>query len=352
MLEDQETEFTPVSRLGEFGLIEHLTRDLEYVNRSLLKGVGDDAAVYAISDDEVHVVSTDMLVEGVHFDLSYAPLQHLGYKSVVVNLSDIFAMNAEPFGITVSVAMSSRFTVEAMEVLYEGIRHACDYYGVDLIGGDTSSSRSGLVISITAIGRAKKSQVTYRSGAKPNDLICLSGDVGAAYAGLQVLEREKNVYLKNPGIQPDLADYEYVVGRQLKPEARGDVIRLLRNLEIQPTSMIDVSDGLASELLHLCKQSGTGATIYENKVMVDPVTVRVAESFGISPLSMALNGGEDYELLFTVPLEAFDKLKAHREVFIIGHMTEKEAGVNVITEGGNFVEIKAHGFNHFDDGDA
>lgn len=347
MLEDQETEYTPISRLGEFGLIEHLTKDLEYEQPNLVKGIGDDAAVYAISEDEVHVVTTDLLVEGVHFDLSYVPLQHLGYKSVVVNISDIYAMNAEPFAITVSVALSSRFTVEAMEVLYEGIRAACEYYHVDLIGGDTSSSRSGMMISITAIGRGKKSEITYRNGAKEHDLIVLSGDLGAAFAGLQVLEREKSVYLKNSAVQPDLSNLEYVVGRQLKPEARGDILRMLRKHGIQPTSMIDISDGLASELLHLCKQSGTGATIYENKIMIDPVTVSVAESFDITPLNYALNGGEDYELLFTVPLEAYDKIKELPGVFIIGHMTEVAAGIHCITDGGNLLPIKAHGFNHF-----
>jgi thiamine-monophosphate kinase len=351
MLEDHDTEYTPISRLGEFGLIEHLTNDLEMVHAHVLKGVGDDAAVYAISEEEVHVVTTDLLVEGVHFDLSYVPLQHLGYKSVVVNISDIYAMNAEPFAITVSIAMSSRFTVEAMEVFYEGIKAACDYYQVDLIGGDTSSSRAGLMISVTAIGRGKKSEIVYRSGAKEHDLIVLSGDLGAAFAGLQVLEREKSVYLHNAEMQPDLSSMEYVVTRQLKPEARGDILRQLRKSGVQPTSMIDVSDGLASELLHLCKQSKTGATIYENKIMIDPVTVNVAESFGVSPLNYALNGGEDYELLFTVPLEAYDKIKEMRGVFIIGHMTEAAAGINCITDGGNFIPIKAHGFNHFTEED-
>lgn len=352
MLEDKDQDFTPISRLGEFGLIDRVTKGFRQMNPALLKGVGDDAAVYSIGGDDVHVVSTDLLAEGVHFDLSYVPLQHLGYKSVVVNLSDIYAMNAEPFGITVSLAMSSRFTVEAVDAFYEGVRHACDAYGVDLLGGDTSSSRGGLVVSVTALGRGKRSEIAYRNGARDHDLICVSGDLGGAYAGLQVLEREKNVFLKNPGIQPDLSGMDYVVGRQLRPEARRDVIRHLKALGIKPTSMIDISDGLGSELLHICNQSGVGATIYESKLVIDPVTVQVSERFEISSLSMAMNGGEDYELLFTVPLEHYDKIKDWADVSIIGHIADRQNGVNVVTSTGGLLEVNTLGFNHFRDGKA
>ena len=349
MLDNGNEHLTPVSRLGEFGLIDHLTKDFHHVNPQLLKGVGDDAAVYSVGGDDVHVVSTDLLVEGVHFDLGYVPLQHLGYKSVVVNLSDIFAMNAEPFGITVSVAMSNRFSVEAMEAFYEGIRMACDHYGVDLLGGDTSSSRGGLMISVTALGRGKRGDIAYRNGAKEHDLICVSGDLGGAYAGLQILEREKSVFIKNPNVQPDFAGLEYVIERQLRPEARRDVIRTLKSKGLKPSSMIDISDGLASELLHLCEQSGTGCTVFENKLLIDPVTVRVAEILEMSALSMALSGGEDYELLFTLPLDSYDVIKDMKEFSIIGHMTEKAAGVNVISVGGTIIEVKSHGFNHFEE---
>lgn len=347
MLQDQG-DLTPISRLGEFGFIEQMTKNFEVSNPGVLKGVGDDAAVYATSDTEVQLLSTDLLVEGVHFDLAYVPLKHLGYKSVVVNLSDIFAMNGKPFGVTVSVAMSNRFTVEAMSEFYAGVYAACQAYGVDLLGGDTSSSRTGLLISVTAVGKALKDEVVYRSGAKANDLICLSGDVGSAYAGLQVLEREKSVYMQNPDVQPDLAGYDYVVGRQLRPEARKDVIEALYATGIRPTSMIDVSDGLASDLLHLCKQSKTGATIYEDKLMVDHQVGIVAEEFGIAQLAMALNGGEDYELLFTASLEHFDKLKEMQGLFIIGHMTDDPNFVEIVTQNGSTIPVEAQGWNHFD----
>jgi thiamine-monophosphate kinase len=347
MLDESAQDLTPISRLGEFGLIEHLTRDFVVHNPDVLKGIGDDAAVYAVSEKEVHLVTTDLLLEGVHFDLRYVPLKHLGYKSVVVNLSDIYAMNAKPFGITVSVGLSSRFTVEAMDAFYEGVQIACQHYDVDLLGGDTSSSRMGMLISVTAIGKAAKADVVYRSGAKEHDLLCISGDLGGAYAGLQVLEREKAVFLKNPNIQPELAGRDYVVGRQLKPEARGDVIRMLRENGIKPTAMIDLSDGLASDLLHICKQSKKGATIYEDKIMIDHEVMMVAEETGIPALTMALNGGEDYELLFTVPLEQYDKVKAMQGVSIIGHIVEEEAGVNLITSNGSMLPIQAQGWNHF-----
>lgn len=347
MFDDSSQDLTPISRLGEFGLIDHLTKDFIVHNPSVLQGIGDDAAVYAVSEKEVHLITTDLLVEGVHFDLRYVPLKHLGYKSVVVNLSDIYAMNAQPFGITVSVALSSRFTVEAMDAFYDGVQVACRNYDVDLLGGDTSSSRTGMLISVTALGKALKGDVVYRSGAREHDLLCISGDLGAAYAGLQVLEREKEVFLKNPTIQPDLAGRDYVVGRQLKPEARADIIRLLREKGIRPSAMIDLSDGLASDLLHICKRSGKGATIYEDKLTIDHETAMVAEDLGIPALTMALNGGEDYELLFTVPLEQYDKVRSLKEVTIIGHIVEEEAGVNLITNNGSILPVMAQGWNHF-----
>jgi thiamine-monophosphate kinase len=347
MFEDSSEDLTPISRLGEFGLIEHLTREFVNHNPDLIKGIGDDAAVYAINDTEAHIVTTDLLVEGVHFDLRYVPLKHLGYKSVVVNLSDIYAMNGTPFGITVSVGLSSKFTVEAMDAFYEGVEIACKHYDVDLLGGDTSSSRVGMVVSVTAIGKAKKSDIVYRSGAKEHDLICVSGDLGAAYAGLQVLEREKAVFLKNPDIQPDLGGRDYVVGRQLKPEARADVIRQLREAGIKPSAMIDLSDGLASDLLHICKQSKKGATIYEGKLPIDHEVGFVADEIEIPGLTMALNGGEDYELLFTVPLEHFEKISKMKGISIIGHIAEESAGVNLITENGSMIALQAQGWNHF-----
>ena len=349
MFDEDSENLTSISRLGEFGLIDHLTREFINHNPDVKMGIGDDAAVYAVNDKEVHVVSTDLLIEGVHFDLRYAPLKHLGYKAVVVNLSDIYAMNAQPFGITVSIGLSSKFTVEAMEAFYQGVEIACRHYDVDLLGGDTSSSRVGMVVSITAIGKAKKDEIVYRSGAKHHDLICVSGDLGAAYAGLQVLEREKAVFMKNPGIQPDLVGRDYVIGRQLKPEARGDIIRRLRDLGIQPTSMIDLSDGLASDLLHICRKSKMGATIYEDKIPIDHEVGFVADEFNMAALTMALNGGEDYELLFTIPMEHFDKIKGEKGITIIGHILEEEAGVNLITANGSMIALQAQGWNHFKD---
>jgi thiamine-monophosphate kinase len=347
MFEESAQDLTPISRLGEFGLIDHLTREFVVHNPDVLKGIGDDAAVYAINDKEVHVVTTDLLVEAVHFDLRYVPMKHLGYKSVVVNLSDIYAMNAKPFGITVSVAISSRFTVEALDEFYEGVQIACQHYDIDLLGGDTSSSRMGLMVSVTAIGKADKKDIVYRSGAQEHDLLCVSGDLGAAYAGLQVLEREKAVFLKNAAVQPDLVGRDYVVGRQLKPEARADVIRMLREQGIKPTSMIDLSDGLASDLLHLTKWSKKGATFYEDKLPIDHETMLVADDMKIPGLTMAMNGGEDYELLFTVALENYDKIKTMKGITIIGHMVEEEAGVHLITANGTMVPVKAQGWNHF-----
>lgn len=343
----EEQGLTPLSALGEFGLISHLTKDFTPGSDSVLKAVGDDAAVYAISDTEVHLVSTDMLVEGVHFDLSYVPLKHLGYKSVIVNLSDIFAMNGTPFGVTVSIALSNRFTVEAMDAFYEGVKLACENYGVDLLGGDTASSHKGLIISVTALGRGKKDEIVYRSGGKENDLLCVTGDLGAAYAGLQILEREKAVFLQNPEIQPELDRFDYVVGRQLKPEVPIRILKDLREANLQPNAMIDVSDGLASDLLHLCKGSDLGATIYEDKLMIDHQVAFVAQELKIPSLTMALNGGEDYELLFSLPLESFDIVKSMPGFAIIGHFTDKESGVNIVTSTGAMLPVEAQGWNHF-----
>ena len=343
----QDSAYTDISNLGEFGLINRLTRAFSLNRPETLLGIGDDAAVWKPAKGLVSVVSSDLLVEGVHFDLSYMPLAHLGYKAIVVNLSDIFAMNAEPTGVVVSVAISNRFPVEAMEELYLGIRTACESYGVDLLGGDTSASPQGLTLSVTAIGQVEPDRYVKRSGANPKDLICVSGDVGAAYAGFLVLDREKSVYLGNPSLQPDLNDYDYVVGRQLRPEARVDILRKLREAGIQPTAMIDISDGVASELHHLCRQSKTGATIYAHKLPIDPQAVKVAEEFGISPTTFAMNGGEDYELMFTIPITDFDKVRSWPEVSIIGHMTDDPALIQMILDSGEMVDVQAQGWQHF-----
>jgi thiamine-monophosphate kinase len=351
MNEDSGSEFTPLSRLGEFGFIDRIAKDFVPRNKNVLAGIGDDAAVISISEEEVHVLSTDLLVEGIHFDLSYVPLKHLGYKAVVVNLSDIYAMNCKPFGVTISLAMSNRFTVEAMDEFYAGVHQACENYGVDLLGGDTSSTHSGLTISVTAIGLGKKDEVVYRSGAKVNDLICLSGDVGAAYAGLQVLNREKSVFISNPEIQPDLTGFDYVLERQLKPEAREDVITRLAEAGIRPNAMIDVSDGLASDLRHICRASKVGATIYEEKLMIDHQVHVVSDDFNIPAVTMALNGGEDYELLFTVPLDDFDKVSMVKDVLVIGHIEDESIGVNIATGAGGSYELESQGWNHFTEKD-
>lgn len=344
MLDDKQPQLTPLEEIGEFGLIEHLTKSFEIQNESTQKAVGDDAAVLNFGERET-VVSTDMLVEGVHFNLAYVPLKHLGYKSVVVNLSDIYAMNATPTQILVSIAVSSRFPVEALEELYAGIQIACKNYKVDLIGGDTTSSTSGLVISVTAIGSAKKEDITYRDGAHENDLLVVSGDLGAAYLGLQVLERENEVFKVNPNVQPDLAEYEYLVGRQLKPEAGRNVFELLKELEVKPTSMIDVSDGLSSEILHLSKESGYGFKVYEEKIPLDPMVIKTAEEFGINPITCALNGGEDYELLFTISQEDYDKIKGNPSLTVIGHTTEQNAENYLMLRGSDSaVPLSAQGW--------
>lgn len=337
---------TEIESLGEFGLIKHLTDNNTSQNDSTIKAVGDDAAVIQ-SGDHLKVVSTDFLIEGVHFDLSYMPLKHLGYKAVIVNLSDIYAMNAIPKQITVSVAFSNRFSVEAVEELYKGIYMACTNYGVDLVGGDTSVSKQGLIISVTAIGEVQEDKITYRSGAKDNDLLVVSGDLGGAYMGLQLLEREKSVYIENPEIQPDLGGNDYVLERQLKPEARIDIVDLLGKMDVKPTSMIDISDGLASEIIHLCDQSKLGANVYDEKIPIDPMTYERARDFNLDPGVIALNGGEDYELLFTVKQEDYDKIKGNPNLTVIGHMTTKDSGVQLIAKNGTQHELSAQGWDAF-----
>lgn len=335
---------TEISTLGEFGLIDHLTKGIELRNSSTLKGIGDDCAVLEYKDTEV-LVSTDLLVEGIHFDLTYVPLKHLGYKSVVVNLSDIYAMNGTPRQITVSLAISKRFTVEHMEALYAGIRLACDVYGVDLVGGDTTSSRSGLVISITAIGEAQKEKIVYRNGAKDTDLICVSGDLGAAYMGLQLLEREKIASQGKPDFVPEFGGKEYIIERQLKPEARKDIIAILAQNDIIPTSMMDISDGLSSELMHICHQSHTGCRVYEDRIPIDYQTAVMAEELNMNLVTAALNGGEDYELLFTVPLHMHEKIKDIKGISVIGHITKEELGCALVTRDGAEISLKAQGWN-------
>ena len=331
--------------LGEFGLIKRLNKDIKIKNPSTVKGVGDDAAVLEYKDKQV-IVTTDILVEGVHFDLSYVPLKHLGYKSVVVNLSDVYAMNAVPKQITVTIAISNRFALEAVDELYKGIKLACETYGVDLVGGDTSSSYTGLIISITAIGEGEKDKIVYRSGAKPNDLICVSGDLGSAYAGLKVLQREQEVFKANPDVQPELKGYDYILERQLKPEARGDIVRLFEELKIQPTSMIDISDGLSSEIMHISEESKCGTRIYDEKIPLADETRKFADETLIVPTTFAMNGGEDYELLFTVSQNDYDKVKNNPLVSIIGHITEQSKGNFLVMSDGSEVELKAQGWNH------
>ncbi|MCS6819193.1 MAG: thiamine-phosphate kinase [Chitinophagales bacterium] len=339
------TTKTPISELGEFGLIEHLTRKFQCINNSTLKGVGDDGAVIDYNGDKI-VVSSDLLAEGIHFDLMYTPLKHLGYKSIVVNLSDIYAMNARPEQVLVNVALSSKFTVEAVSEIYSGIELACKRYGVDLVGGDTTSSRSGLIISVTAIGRATKEKIVYRSGAKPGDLICVSGDLGAAFLGLQILEREKQIWLEHPEVQPEL-NKAYLLERQLKPEARKDIIELLDELFLLPTAMLDVSDGLASDILHLCKQSNVGCLIEEALVPIADETYHTALEMNFDPIVCALNGGEDYELLFTISPEDETKITNEIAFSVIGTITEPEKGKHLKTKAGNLYQITAQGWKHF-----
>ncbi len=343
---EQAPKRTDVNELGEFGLIEHLTQGFPLHNRSSIKGVGDDAAVID-NDGLLTLVSTDLLVEGVHFDLMYSPLKHLGYKSIVVNLSDIYAMNAYPRQVTVSIALSNRFSVEALDELYAGIRAACEHYQVDLVGGDTASSPRGLIISVTAIGQGEKDKLAYRNGARVGDLICITGNLGAAYLGLQILEREKRLYLENPGIQPELEGHDYLIGRILKPEARRDMIEMFAKNRLVPTAMIDVSDGLSSDLLHICHQSGVGAVIEESGVPIHPDAQLQALQFQLDPITCALSGGEDYELLFTIRPEDVDRVKYLPDIYIAGEIVPAADGVKLHTKGGHIHPIEAQGWKHF-----
>ena len=345
MLDTPNPQKTPLSELGEFGLIERLTAAIELKAPSSKHGVGDDAAVLDFGDSEV-LISKDLLVEGVHFDLGYVPLKHLGYKAAVVNFSDIYAMNGTPSQLLVGMAVSSRFPVEALEEIYAGLLLACSRYGVDLVGGDTTSSQSGLVLSVTAVGHVAKGKSVRRDGAQAGDLLVVTGDLGAAYMGLQVLEREKAAFQANPNLQPELQGHEYVLERQLKPEARKDVAALLAELGVAPTSMMDISDGLSSEILHLGTQSGVGCTIYEDKIPMDPQMMHLAEEFGINPITAVLNGGEDYELLFTMPIAEFDKIKANPNLTPIGHMTEDKV-FQMVTNAGQTVPLEAQGWKAF-----
>ena len=337
---------TDIATLGEFGLIEHLTKNIEIQNASTILGVGDDAAVIDPLGKQI-VVTTDMLVEGVHFDLMYTPLKHLGYKAVVVNLSDVYAMNAKPTQITISIAMSNRFSLEALEEFYEGIYAACEKYDVDIIGGDTTTSQKGFVISITAIGEVLENKFVTRSGAKKSDILCVTGDLGAAFIGLTFLEREKKIYLENPKIQPDLEGEEYVIGRVLKPEARKDIIEFFETAKILPTAMIDISDGLSSEILHICKASGVGCVLHEDKIPIMEQTKTAAFKFTLDPTMSALSGGEDYELLFTINQADYDKLKDHPDIAAIGYITEATEGAHIITKGGSKHALTAQGWAAF-----
>lgn len=344
MFENSHESRTNLSELGEFGLIDHLTKNFSPKLESTVKAIGDDAAVLNFEGKET-LVSTDLLVEGVHFDLSYMPLKHLGYKAVMVNLSDIYAMNGTASHVTVSIAVSNRFPVEALEELYSGIELAAKIYNVDVIGGDTTSSTSGLFISVTSVGYANKEDVVYRSGAKPNDLLVLTGDIGAAYMGLQVLEREKEVFKANPNAQPDLDQYTYIIERQLKPEARKDIPPLLKALEVRPTSMIDISDGLSSEIIHLCKSSKKGMNLFEEKIPLDPAVISVCEEFELDSTTIALSGGEDYELLFTIDQNDYDKIKGNPNLTVIGHVTEENEGMHLITRANQKLPLIARGWN-------
>lgn len=342
----ENKERTAISELGEFGLIKHLTNNFKIQHESSIKGVGDDAAVLNFTGKQT-LISTDLLLEGIHFDLAYVPLMHLGYKAVQVNLSDIYAMNGTATQITVSIGLSSKFPLEAVEEIYKGVELACNKFNIDLIGGDTSSSKQGLVISVTSIGYAEAADVCYRNGAEEGDLLCVSGDLGGAYVGLQILEREKQIFLENPQLQPDLEGKDYIIERQLKPEGRRDIVDLLAQMKIKPTSMIDISDGLASEILHICTQSEKGCTLYEEKIPIDPMTYETARELGLDPTVCALNGGEDYELLFTIKQADYPKLKNDVDISIIGHITDKNSGCNMISKSNVSHELKAQGWNAF-----
>ena len=344
MLEDKNQSRTSLDQLGEFGLIHHITKHFKISHKTTVKAVGDVSAVLESSEKQT-LITTDLLIEGVHFDLSYMPLKHLGYKAVVVNLSDVYAMNGAAEQITVSIAVSNRFPLEAIEELYAGIQLACETYQIDLIGGDTTSSTKGMLISVTAVGKANKEEVVFRNGANETDLIVVTGDLGAAYLGLQVLEREKQVFKVNPNNQPDLDNYTYLIERQLKPEARKDISSLLKDMDVKPTAMIDISDGLSSEIMHICSQSKVGCKIYEDKIPLDPQVISACEEFDIDSTMVALSGGEDYELLFTVPIADFDKVKGNPHLSVIGHITDQSAGLNLVTRAGQELELKAQGWN-------
>ena len=339
-----EKKYHEISELGEFGLIDHLTEGIQLKHKSTIKGIGDDASVLNFGEKAI-VVTTDLLLEGIHFNLIYTPLKHLGYKAVVVNLSDVYSMNAIPKQITVSIGISARFKVEHLDELYDGIKLACENYNVDLVGGDTSSSLTGMVISITAIGEAQKEKITYRNTAKKNDVICVTGNLGAAYMGLQLLEREKEIFKLTNGVQPNLEGYDYILQRQLKPEARKDIIDLLNEINVVPTAMIDISDGLSSEMLHICTKSDVGCKVFQNKIPIDLNTEQMAREFNMEPLIAALNGGEDYELLFTVDIKDFEKIKDQPLIHAIGHITEKDNSTVLITDSGHSVELQAQGWN-------
>jgi thiamine-monophosphate kinase len=341
----KEKQQTNISELGEFGLIDRLTKDIQLKNKSTVKGVGDDAAILDYGNKQI-VVSSDLLTEGIHFNLMYVPLKHLGYKAVIVNLSDVCAMNAIPKQIVVNIALSGKFSVEAVEELYSGIHEACEKYGVDLVGGDTTSSLTGLTISITVLGEVETENVVLRGGAKPNDLLCVTGDLGGAYMGLQLLERENEVYKVNQNMQPQLVGYDYILQRQLRPEVRMDIVLAFKKLNIKPTSMIDISDGLSSEIHHLCKNSNLGCNLFEDKIPLDFQTKKMAEEMNINPLVAVLNGGEDYELLFTASITDYDKIKNDPDFTIIGHMNEASEGINLITTGGSSIPLIAQGWNH------
>lgn len=340
------TQRTEISAIGEFGLIRHLTQNFKLKNESSIVGVGDDAAVLQFNNKQT-VVTTDILIEGIHFDLMYVPLKHLGYKSIIVNLSDVYAMNAIPKQVTVSIAASNRFSVEALTELYEGIYHACEKYKVDLVGGDTSNSAKGLIISVTAIGEAEEDKITLRNTAKENDLLCVSGDLGAAYLGLQLLEREKRIFLESPDVKPNLEDQKYLVGRQLMPEARKDIVELFDQLNVKPTSMIDISDGLSSEILHICEESKVGCRLYEDKVPVAEETYQMALKFNLDPVTCTLSGGEDYELLFTIAQDDFEKIKNNPLISVIGHITNVTEGMKLVTKANNIYDLTAQGWNQF-----
>lgn len=344
MIEDKNKQRTQLSELGEFGLIQHLTKNFKINKTSTIKGIGDDAAVLDFKDKKV-IVTTDLLIEGIHFDLSYMPLKHLGYKAIIVNLSDVYAMNANATQVTVSIAVSNRFPLEALEELYAGIETASKVYDVDVVGGDTTSSTSGLLISVTAIGQVNEDDIVYRDGAKPNDLLVVTGDIGGAYMGLQILEREKEVFKVNPNNQPDLDPYTYIVERQLKPEARKDIVKLLSDLEVKPTSMIDISDGLSSEIIHICSQSNVGCDLYEEKIPLDPQVISTCEEFQIDSTTIALNGGEDYELLMTISQSDYPKIKANPNLTVIGYIKEKTEGMHLITRVNTKIPLKAQGWN-------